>query len=87
MPEVPLSSYSFNRLDQHWSRKKQVQKLPQDYARTKYWSSRMKYSKQQLAFLVWAFNVGAKDLYKKLTPERAAEIMALLSTEDTKVSE
>ena len=59
-----------------------IQKLSQGYARTKRWSSRTKYSEAQLSFLKWAFNLGAKDESKKLTPERAAEVMSLVGTEE-----
>jgi hypothetical protein len=33
-----------------------------------------------MKFLQWAFNLGAKSESKKLTPERAAELMALVGT-------
>ena len=81
MPEVPLSS-SHKTYRLIGGGREQVQKLTQGYARTKRWTNRTKYCKQQLAFLMWAFNVGAKDLSKKLTPERAAEIMAFVGTEE-----
>ena len=69
MPEVPLSS-SRKTYRMIGGAREQVQKLTPGYAKSKRWTSRTKYSKQQLAFLMWAFNVGAKDLSTRLIPEK-----------------
>ena len=52
------------------------------FVRTKIWSSRTRYSQRQLGFLKWAFNLGAKDDSKKLTAEKAAEIMTIVGTKE-----
>ena len=52
------------------------------FAMTKRWSSRTRYSQRQLGFLKWAFNLGAKDDSKKLTAEKAAEIMTIVGTKE-----
>jgi hypothetical protein len=57
-----------------------IASLQLGYARTRRWSSRTKYTEKQMRFLQWAFELGAKNEAKKLTAERAAEIMALVGT-------
>jgi hypothetical protein len=50
------------------------------YARKMRWSTRTKYSGKQIGFLKWAFSLGQTNINRKLTAEKAAEVMKLVGT-------
>lgn len=54
--------------------------LTKGYARKKRWSGRTRYSPSQLQFLEWAFSLGKKDANRKITAEKAADVMRVVGT-------
>ena len=85
-PETKSESWNFSNKPKEYTLcsgsqwRARISFLKQGYARKMRWSSRMRYSAEQIAFLKWAFSLGKWNINQKLTAEKAAELMKLVGT-------